>query len=477
MPKDTNPHPFESDRSRLGFHYFPDTVHYRESDLRTWLPELKKMGAAWLTLCAPPDRAIPEIFLRGLMRDGIEPILHFHMPLSHQFQDGTLGLLFRAYASWGVRYTVLFDRPNQRSAWPASTWAQSDLVERFLDIFLPVANAALQAGLTPVFPPLEPGGDYWDTAFLRAALQGMERRDQAELLEAIHLSAYAWVDEHPLEWGEGGPERWPGAHPYFTPPDQQDQRGFHIFDWYLAEAQAALGKPMPIFLLAAGRRLHNTDESPATEIDEIEHANINLSIAKQFMAGASSDSISEPISPFVLACNFWLLTANPSDPSANQAWFQPEDYHLPIVAALHKLVRPGDAQQPDQSTPAHQLESKPDLHPPSSTLEDTHPSPVEPKIISAQPQDEHPIAHYLLLPKYDWGASEWHLDAARPFILKHNPTVGYSPAEAALAARITVVGGEQVFPEELIDEMRQRGCQVTRITGDGTEIASKLAST
>lgn len=91
MPKDTNPHPFESDRSRLGFHYFPDTVHYRESDLRTWLPELKKMGAAWLTLCAPPDRAIPEIFLRGLMRDGIEPILHFHLPLSHQFQDGTLG--------------------------------------------------------------------------------------------------------------------------------------------------------------------------------------------------------------------------------------------------------------------------------------------------------------------------------------------------------------------------------------------------
>jgi len=40
-----------------------------------------------------------------------------------------------------------------------------------------------------------------------------------------------------------------------------------------------------------------------------------------------------------------------------------------------------------------------------------------------------------------------------------------------------VVGGEQVFPEELINEMRQRGCQVTRIAGDGTEIASQLAST
>jgi hypothetical protein len=87
------------------------------------------------------------------------------------------------------------------------------------------------------------------------------------------------------------------------------------------------------------------------------------------------------------------------------------------------------------------------------------------------------IDHYLLLPMTEWGAAEWHLDAARPFILKHHPTVGYSPEEAALAEHVTVVGGEQVFSEELLNILRQRGCQVTRISGDGTEIATQLAST
>jgi hypothetical protein len=76
----------------------------------------------------------------------------------------------------------------------------------------------------------------------------------------------------------------------------------------------------------------------------------------------------------------------------------------------------------------------------------------------------------------EWGATEWHLDASRPYILKHHPTVGYSPDEAALAGQVTVIGGEQVFSEEVMNHLRQCGCQVTRIDGDGTEIASQLAS-
>ena len=29
--------------NRIGFHYFPDTAHYRESDLRAWVPELQAL--------------------------------------------------------------------------------------------------------------------------------------------------------------------------------------------------------------------------------------------------------------------------------------------------------------------------------------------------------------------------------------------------------------------------------------------------
>ena len=42
--------PSPQKNNRIGFHYFPDQNHYRESDLYTWLPELKTLGATWLIL-------------------------------------------------------------------------------------------------------------------------------------------------------------------------------------------------------------------------------------------------------------------------------------------------------------------------------------------------------------------------------------------------------------------------------------------
>ena len=150
--------------NRIGFHYYPDTNHYRESDLHTWLPELKTLEASWLVLDAPPDRAIPEFFINGILENGIEPILHFQLPLEDLPPIDDLKLLFNNYARWGVNYVILYSEPNRRSAWSAAAWAQNDLVERFLDRFIPPAEEAAKSGLIPVFPPLKPGGEYWDTA-------------------------------------------------------------------------------------------------------------------------------------------------------------------------------------------------------------------------------------------------------------------------------------------------------------------------
>jgi hypothetical protein len=130
--------------SRVGIHYFPDTLHYRDQDLQTWLPELVSLGVHWITLIAPVERAIPEDFLRGLIGAGIEPILHFPLPIDlrasdtqggHDFTNeltSSFTVLFSNYARWGVHYVVLFDRPNVRRSWPASAWTQDDLVDRFL---------------------------------------------------------------------------------------------------------------------------------------------------------------------------------------------------------------------------------------------------------------------------------------------------------------------------------------------------------
>ena len=53
--------------------------------------------------------------------------------------------------------------------------------------------------------------------------------------------------------------------------------------------------------------------------------------------------------------------------------------------------------------------------------------------------------------------------------------MGFSIDEAMLANQVTIVGGEQSFSEEALARLRDAGCQVERISGDGTSIATQLA--
>lgn len=450
----TNLAPFST--NRLGFHYYPDTLHYQQSDLRIWLPELKAFDASWLILVAPNDHAIPEQFISGLLKEGIQPILHFQLPLEHSENTETLQLLFQTYAKWGAEYIILFDRPNVRSGWSSTTWAQSDLVERFLDIYLPLANLVLEAGLKPVFPPLEPGGDYWDTAFLRAALHSIKRRGQTQLLNSLILSAYAWVDSKPLDWGAGGPERWPSARPYSTPDDHQDQRGFYIFDWYLAISQSVLSNPLPVILVGAGSRLILNNDQVTNQNETTNHAKRNLILAQRLSDNREKAQVPfslEPISHLVIACNFWLLVAEPHSQHATQAWFLADGSTLPVVDALKGWVSERKTQTWARPiTQTHKMEAN---HHPSA---------------------EHSIDHYLLLPLYEWGVAEWQLDAIQPFVTKYHPTVGFSLSEASKALRVTVVGGERSYPDGSIELLQQSGCTVEKITGDGTSIATQLAT-
>jgi hypothetical protein len=320
---------------RLGFHYYPDTVHFRQSDLSTWLPVLQTLGASWLTLIAPTNRAVPEFFLSSLLSNGIEPILHHHFPLDTPPSSQEIKPIFQAYARWGVRYVVLFDRPNLRIGWAPSIWAQKNLVERFLDIYLPLAETAIQAGLIPVFPPLEPGGDFWDTAFIRLAAQSLRRRKNVKIPEPWVLSCYAWASNRSLDWGAGGPERWPGARPYGSPDGEQDHRGFRIFEWYHALAQAEIRQSCSVLILGAGCQLGDHDDPLSPPIDEITHAWQNIEIARKMCEPAEAP---DGVSAEILACNFWLLTASPDSPYARNAWFQPRGRPLPVVGAFHQWL-------------------------------------------------------------------------------------------------------------------------------------------
>ena len=410
--------------NKIGFHYFPDSQHYQQSDLKTWLPILQQLDAGWLVLHTPVARALPEDFIRGLLEAEIEPILHFQfspekMPPVEDFE-----LLFRVYARWGVKHVVTFDRPNMQQTWGGSSWAQSDLVERFLDLYLPLAEACSKAGLTPIFPPLEPGGDYWDTSFLKAALEGMQRRGHQALLEKLNLGAYAWATDRPLNYGMGGPERWPGARPYLTPQGEQDQRGFRIFDWYDTIAKSVLLESRPIFLFGLG--------SP-------EDTQKTFQVA-QLLRGENVGEL-EALPEVVLGGAFWLLAASEGSPHTYQAWYQPDGEAAPIVEQMLQW-------------------------------QNTHP-----KNASPTPSEPCPISHYVLLPAYDWGIPDYHLDALRPYIKTHQPTIGFSLCEAAKARRVTVIGSEEEYPEKTLRQLRSNGCIVERIhaSADGTTLASKLA--
>ena len=434
--------------TRLGFHYFPDTTHYGESDLQTWIPELHTLGASWLVLQAPVDRAIPEFFLHNLRMAGIEPVIHFPIDMSAPPDPSDLGMFFDAYAKWGVHYLIPFDRPNSRRSWPASTWAQEDLVERFLDRYVPLAELASKSGLTPVFPPLEPGGDYWDTAFLNSSLQSLARRKKQSLLDQFVLSAYSWTHGHSLNWGAGGPERWPGAHPYFTPNGEEDQRGFRVFDWYQAICKSVTEQTCPIILLGAGCSW-DPAANPSQPANPVSHAQTNFNIARLALGETVNDParpevLLEPVPHEVIACNFWLLSTRADSPFLSHSWIQGEGKAMPVVGTIRQwFARVGQEPPPLQKTPV--------------------------------PADPHAINHYLLLPVYEWGVADWHLDAIRPFVKKYTPTIGFSLAEASHAVKVTVVGNENSFSNEDLETLRNSGCTVERISGDGTSIATQLA--
>lgn len=303
---------------RLGLHYFPDINHYRQNDLKQWLPILQELRVSWLTLYANSRFSIPEAFLSTLGEHKIRPIIHLLSPLNQATSPADFSLLFKQYARWGSKYIVLFDRPNLRQNWSQSEWIQVNPVERFLDIWIPVAETALEAGLTPVVPPLEPGGDYWDTAFLISTFNGLQKRGKDHLIKNLALSALAQTDPDHLDWGRGGPACWPDCRPYFTPNGSQNHQGFHAYEWYLSYADKRLGVRPPMILLQAG--------APSAQIVQpsaIGHAKSIVAILKSLIDTGEPDANREidPIPDEVVACNFWLLAEEPGGSHEASTWF------------------------------------------------------------------------------------------------------------------------------------------------------------
>ena len=392
--------------SRLGFHYFPDDSHYAERDLEEWLPTLLRLSAHWLVLHATPGRLIPEPFLKGLIEAGIRPVVWIKGRVD-EVPSEQLSPALSSYSEWGVREVVVFDRPNMRSSWATHEWARSALVERFVDRMLPILQLERASGLNPIFPPLEPGGDYWDTAFLESALQSMLRRGHRSLLDDLHLAIYARTFGKPLEWGYGGPEEWASSRPYNTPDDSQDQIGFRTFDWYAATTAAVMGKTLPMIVVAGG---------PASTMEDGD--NEIASILRAVQSGQLPQS--------VLGFNFYMLSASPGTPESVSAWYDSPAQPRAVVGSAKRLLDAGGLSD------AASVGSK-------------------------------ALSHFVLLPDGPMSEDTW----AAVKTLVRDGVIGFSPEEALQADKVTILGDEAAVPPSVERRLVEAGCQVTRVKGPG----------
>ncbi|MBN2555961.1 MAG: hypothetical protein JXA97_08490 [Anaerolineales bacterium] len=311
-------------KTKIGFRYYPDTRHYTQQDLDIWLPELRTLGTELLVLEGSVRFAVPEVFITGLIHAGIRPVIH--MPSGFSLLEVTeLETLLSAYANWGVAEVIVGDSPNQRTSWEATDWSRSNLVERFVDRLLPVLEAEFRHGLTPLLPPLQPGGDYWDTAFLRDTLVALQRRAHPGILQALGLAIKVWTFGKPIDWGMGGASAWPQTRAYAPSETSQDQLGFRIMDWYNEISLEVLGHICPFFAVSGGSRFTHLSGDDVISL----HTDQNAAIFSQLR--------NEPIMGLSMFA-FDHLVSMPSNARYADAWFASAGAERPVVEAVRSMA-------------------------------------------------------------------------------------------------------------------------------------------
>ncbi|MFN2305064.1 MAG: hypothetical protein ACK2TV_15140 [Anaerolineales bacterium] len=417
------------DAQNIGFSYFTSPSALINQHLKTWLACIQEVGASQVIFKAGFDKAIPEDAFLIAQENNLQTIVHFNseLPLARKFND--VAFIMDVYAKWGVKAIILGDQPNSQTAWPLAGWQYENLIDHFLDRFIPLAAHAVRIGLQPVFPPLQPGGDYWDTAFIELVLKGMKRRKLDSIFEHLMLSSYGYTFDKELFWGKGGPERWSISRPYLTPEGQQDQLGFNNYEWIQTQAERAIERKPPILILDAG--------NPG--MDEV--------------VNSTSDTL-EKIELILLACR------------------GREQADERIIDLLNDKENSIEVCAFDLDT----IENALDGQLSEDIFKQVFCEKNEEENISQNQKNPVVFSHYLLLPAYKSGVSDVVLNKVRPFIKRFHPTVGFSLSEAAYAKKVSVFPDPLIFTDEQINNLRLAGCLVDILPESGIDIATSLQS-
>jgi len=418
----------DRNKQALGFEYFSTPEFLVLKQVRDWLPVLKQLGASAVVIQSGFDKAIPEDIFLAARDQQLTPVVHFTMelPLARKFNE--VAFLMDVYAKWGVSEVILGNKPNSKSSWTATAWHYDSIVDHFLDRFIPLANHAVRAGLNPALPPLQPGGDYWDTAFVELVLGGLKRRQMEGILDCLSLTSYGYTFNKPLSWGAGGPERWLGVKPYQTPEGQQDQLGFNNYAWQNAMGLRATGKNFPISILDAGSSGMKFVESNYQAMKK-DIKTIYASILGKLAPNSSKTEMAVML-----------------DDSVKQVFFSLDN--------IAKLMQ-------------NKISSK-------ELIEFFKEPKHAGKTIKSVEDSGKVFDHYLLLPAHTSGISDVILNKIRPLIKHRQTTVGFSPSEAKFARKVSIYPDPIVFSDEVIDELRSAGCTVEILPDSGIDIATMI---
>ena len=299
----------------IGFHWFPDALHYDKAWMKRFGAELKALGTSWLVAHSGISEPLPAHFVKELKARSIEPIAHLRTPFVAPVDLSELNKSAGQHAEMGVRYILLYDAPNQRGEW--TKWPGASAADTFMDFALPALETLAQVeGLIPLFPPLQPGGDINDLLFLDRCLEILAARGSANLKGKLALAIRNEPGNKPLTWGQGGSRAWPASIPGHCPEGSEDHNGFRLYEWYQQIAEKRLGRPVLMAAVRNGPLVGDRPHPAFPAVDNASHASIASGMAQAMMENQ--------VPLYVLNTAFWLLSAEDGDPFAAHRWYRPD---------------------------------------------------------------------------------------------------------------------------------------------------------
>jgi hypothetical protein len=290
-------------------HWIP-TTRQSPATVDRFVAEAQRMGVRWVTFLNDGATTQDNDYLvNKLVGAGIEPVMRVYSPTIEPLRGDIEGMV-RHYTALGVHYFQPFNEPNLK----CENADGNVSVGRYLDAWVPAAQAIVRGGGLPGFGALAPGGDVDDQVFMKASLEGLKSRGQLGALDKAWLSMHNYTWNHPIE-------------------DRGDGDGFFKFRAYDKMVRNALGRDLPI-IGTEGGTFEAQQEDP------------NMPAVTAAMAASwtrdSFQYMRDKREPWLFASSVWTiadLAGGGGDARFEaQALFKADGRKSAIVAALQNLA-------------------------------------------------------------------------------------------------------------------------------------------